>query len=218
MLAIVATVYAEPTTNSASSDGNLNRPSLEITDDETSTGHYEYKLSYDDMSSERVPLQFEADVWQRQRFHTVNEDAGPRFISVEAGENEAFLIYRFDFSKTKWKPTEMFIRDVFILWDHEGKEGQTAVSAWSTDNITYHELHKASTANEAAEGGFSGGGGTKEVELPPNTTTVYYKFRVVVDGKDVDGVFTGPLNLVHWNRESADDEYFFHVQFNLSRK
>ena len=179
------------------------------------SNHYVYSLTYDDMSTTMSPLKFENDAWSLANFSTINEGtAGARFVQATAGETTAELIYKFDFSATQYRPTAVSVRDIFLMWNF-GEEGATATSAWSLDNVTYNEISTGVTYGTDHVSKPLSMGGTDVIPLS-QPSVFYYKFTVAVNQYDVDGVFTGPWNLVHWNREDSGQTYYFNTDFTVT--
>jgi len=132
------------------------------------------------------------------------------FVSADAGEREAELVYCFDFSGVSYRPTSVSWRDRLTLFTRNQGAGIAIETAWSTDGENFQTIQQA----QSAKGGETVDLGElmpgEPVALPARPEKVYYRVRFTPLGNNAQ--FVG--DTAQWNR-TGNNAPLFRAEFAL---
>jgi Dockerin type I domain/PEP-CTERM motif len=137
-----------------------------------------------------------------------SSDPVPYFYAT-SGETDAYLEFRFDFSKTEFRATSASIRDVVALFRIiESPQDTTVVTQWSGDGVNWNTIRELGTPDWNGQAVGASSQGTVDCQLAGEDglcDALYY--RVYFNGDEQFG-----WNWNQWNRGS---ENLFRVECDV---
>ena len=188
---------------------------LMIADGDITGGHYAYDLTFAETGDDTVLL---ADATSVTRLTCYVDNWTPgttrhEIIADYTNDTSAGLTYVFDFSQTNYRPTAMFLREKFTLFNNiHGHDLTRAWSRWSSDAVNWATITDFSTPQDTTYGGS---------KLTEYSTTfqdmpavVSYTMSMTTLAGDLDGKLTADHN--QWNRIDSTNTDAFLVDFTLT--
>ena len=125
-------------------------------------------------------------------------DPAPHFYAA-SGNRDAYLEFRFDFSKTDYRATRASVRDILAMFKiSDYAPNATAVTEWSTDEVTWHTIRELESPEWRGQPvGATSQGTTDLVVAGEHGLCEELFYRVYFSGDDEFG-----WNWNQWNRDS----------------
>jgi len=186
---------------------------LVIEEGDITAGHYVYDLTFAETSDNTV-LSADAESVTRLTCYVDNWSATTlhEVIAYYTNSTSAGLTYVFDFSQTDYRPTAMFLREKFTLFNNvHGHDLTRAWSGWSTDGASWTTMTDFTTPQNTTYGGSTlTEYDTTFSDMP---AVVSYTMSMTTLPGDADGILTADHN--QWNRIDSTNAGAFLVDFTV---
>lgn len=176
---------------------------LTISNDSIVSSHYIYSLNFADLQN---ATKFDNDIFSKTNVSVFQEGSGTdqrNFIRAEVGKTYAELVYKFDFTTTNYRPTELALSDFILVNTATGT--LVGKSEYSVDGSNWATIRTKTSTGKAETSGF----GTTSITLS-SPDVVYY--RVTFSITDA----TLAINGAQWNRLGSGSGTWFTANFTVT--